>query len=114
MKSEQEKKLEQIEHLLYLLGEANYRNGFPYFNQSYRKRKPLFNPKLVNILSIIYLIKSIISLFISDDFYSVIIGDFAYKLSIKTQWNLTVINGCLIVLSIRIVNQYLYVMKKAI
>src|SRR6195952_5189941 len=105
MKPVKELKLEQIEHLLYLLGEANYRNGFPYFNESYRKRKRLFNPKFINSLIIFYLIKSIISLFISDDFYSVIIGDFAYKLSIGKQFNLSIINTCLIVMSIRMVNQ---------
>ena len=99
MKPVKEKKLEQIEHLLYLLGEANYRNGFPYFNESYRKRKSHFNPKIINILLTIYLIKSIIALFISDDFYSVLIGDFSYKLSIKTQWNLIFIVGGLIFLA---------------
>src|ERR1700712_1656509 len=112
MKPVKELKLEQIEHLLYLLGEANYRNGFPYFNQSYRKRKRLFNPKFINTLLIFYLIKSIISLFISDDFYSVIIGDFAYKLSIRKQFHLTIIIMCLIILSIRLLNHYLHLKKK--
>src|ERR1700712_1526690 len=113
MKPVKELKLEQIEHLLYLLGEANYRYGFPYFNESYRKRKRLFNPKFINTLLIIYLIKSIIALFISDDIYSVIIGDFTSKLSIKRQFNFSYINGSLMVLSIRMVSQYLYLKNKS-
>src|ERR1700712_4697999 len=104
MEQRLKKKLEQIKHLLYLLGEANYRNGFPYFDESYRKRKRLLNPKFINTLLIIYLIKSFIAIFITEDIYSVIIGDFAYKLSIKTQWNLLSMNACWMVLAIEMVN----------
>ena len=38
-----EKKLELIENVIYLIAERNYRNGFPYYNENFRKRQKLFN-----------------------------------------------------------------------
>ena len=87
-----QKKLDQIEYLLYLMAEKNYRNGFPYYNQNYRKRRKLFKPLFANTLFVFYVLKSILSLIISDDFYSLLIGDFVCVLDIKIQFNLMLIN----------------------
>ena len=94
----------QIEYLLYLLAEKNYRNGFPYYNQNYRKRRKLFKPLFVNTLFAIFVLKSIISLLISDDFYSLLIGDIVYLLDFKIQFHLMIINFNVMVLLISFIN----------
>ena len=75
---------------MFLVGEANYRYGFPYFNDKYRKRRKIFNPLFVNTFLLVYVIKSIISVFINDDTYSVLLGDFSYKIEITKQFNILI------------------------
>ena len=84
-------RLTQIENWLYLIREQNYRNGFPYFNESYKKRRKLFNPLIANTLMAIITIRDIISLFLTEDFYSILIGNFCFKFDFKTQCYLTII-----------------------
>ena len=50
MERNEENKLDKIECLLFLVGEANYRYGYPYFNENFRKRKKLFNPLVFQFL----------------------------------------------------------------
>ena len=99
-------KLDKINIALFLFGEANYRYGFPYFNENFRKRKFLYRPIVFNSFMIIWLSKCAISLFITEDKYSILIGDFSYKVGVKAQWNLTLINISGAMLWINLVNYY--------
>ena len=100
-------KLEQIEYLMFLVGEANFRCGFPNFNVKYRKRHKLFNPLFVNTFLLVYVIKSIISVFINDDTYSVLLGDFSYKIEITKQWNLLLLIASLYTICLIIANKWI-------
>ena len=92
MELKQQRHLAQIEHLLYLVGEINYRNGFPHINEGYGKRKTLFKPLFFHTFITILVIKTIISLFITEDIYSVLIGDVSYKLPIRFHVTSTIFN----------------------
>ena len=75
-----------IENLIYLCAEQNFRSGFPYYNQNFKKRSKLFHPAINYSLRFYYLLKFITSLIITEDFYSLIIGDFIYKYKFKNQF----------------------------
>ena len=96
-------KLIFINNLNYLIGEMNYRNGYPFFNEDYRKRRILLKPLIGNTLMAIIIIRDIISFFISDDFYSLLIGDYLFKFQFKLQWNLFLIVMYIMVVLIQIV-----------
>ncbi len=85
-------KLSEIENLLYLLAEKNYRNGFPYFNKHFCKRIKLYKPLFFNILLALYAFREFISIFITNDFHSLIIGDFVHRYGFSMIWKLLVIN----------------------
>ena len=99
------KKLVFIENLLYLLSEINFKNGFPYFNQNYGKRRKLFKPLIANTIMTLIIIRDIISLFITED-YSILIGDFVFKFEYKLQWNLTLIDCYIVIVFIQIDNHF--------
>jgi hypothetical protein len=67
-----ENKIKLIENLIFLIGEKNYRNGFPYFNQNFKKRRKLFNPLIANTFITLIIFRDIISYFITNDFYSIL------------------------------------------
>ena len=96
--------ISELDNLFYLLGEKNYRNGFPYFNPNYRKRRKLFNPLISNTFMALIIIRDFISLFITEDFYSILIGDWIYKFEYKLQLNLTIFNFYFMVVLIQILN----------
>ena len=80
--------MDELDNLFYLLGEKNYRNGFPYFNPNYRKRRKLFNPLISNTFMALIIIRDFISYFITEDFYSILIGDYLFKFDYKLQFNI--------------------------
>ena len=82
-------KFGNIQNLMYLLGEQNFRNGFPYYNQNYRKRRLLFNPIIRNIFYVLYLMKDITSYFITHEYYAVLSGDWFYDYLFKFQMTLS-------------------------
>ena len=98
-------KLDEIENLIFLLGEANYRNGFPYFNHRYRKRKLLFIPWVFHSYYSIHLIRAVIALLITDETYLVFLGDFTLKTVIRIQGHLLCLNAYLLMLSVLLSNQ---------
>src|ERR1700761_9201393 len=102
MNSRVSEKLEILENLIFLLGEQNYRNGFPYYNTNYKKRRKLFNPLFANTFIILILIRDFISFFITEDYYSLLIGDYVFKFDFKLLWNLMVSEFCLMVFIIQI------------
>ena len=80
--------MDKLGALLEFIGEYNYRNGFPYLNSEYRKRRKLFNPLISNTFLTLIIIRDFISYFICDEFYSILIGDYVFKFEYKVQWNL--------------------------
>ena len=84
-------KFGNIQNMMYLLGEQNFRNGFPYYNQNYRKRRLLFNPIIKNSFYVLFLTKDFISYYITEDYYAVLIGDWFYNYSFKVQMSLAFI-----------------------
>ena len=66
---------------MYLLREQNFRNGFPYYNQNYRKWRLLFNPIIRNLFFVFILTKDFISYYITEDTYTV-------YTTIHFSWNL--------------------------
>ena len=101
---EKKSKLAHIEYLIYLMAERNYRNGLPYFNVNYRKRRTLFKPLIANIFIGFNFLKAILSLFITEEFYSIIIGDFVYSLDFKAQFHLAIINLLFMYISVKFMN----------
>src|ERR1700761_6641385 len=83
------KKFGDIKNLMYLLGEQNFRNGFPYYNQNYRKRRLLFNIIIRNSFNVFVLTKEFISYYITDDYLSVLIGDWFHQFIFKFQMTLS-------------------------
>ena len=98
------KDVNDLDNLFYMLGEKNYRNGFPYFNPNYRKRRKLFNPLISNTFMALIIIRDFISYFITEDFYSILIGDYLFKFKYKIQINLTLFIPYFMVVFIQIVN----------
>ena len=82
-----------FENLLYFIGEKNYRIGLNKFNENYRERKKIYNPYFINFTIISILLREILSLFIKEDYYSIIIGDFAYNWKFRLQWKITIFVG---------------------
>jgi len=79
-----------IDELIYLIAEMVYRRGGHNLNDNYRKRSLLFNPFVINIVFIVIIIREIISLFITNEYLSQIIGDFSYKYQFKYQFKVIV------------------------
>src|SRR5689334_24510503 len=88
MNLQEKSKFELLDNLVFLLGEKNYRIGFPYYNPNYAKRRKLFNPLFANTFIVFILIRDLISFFVTEDYYSLLIGDFVFKFNFKLQWNL--------------------------
>src|SRR5882724_7276500 len=95
-----------IDELIYLIGEMNYRRGGHKFNDNYRKRSLLFNPFVINIIFIVIIIREIISLFITNEYLSQIIGDFTYNLKFKNNLLICIIMTYLLLIIIEINNYY--------
>ena len=76
-------KFGNIHNMMYLLGEKNFRNGFPYCNQNYRKRSLLFNPIIKNLFYVFVLTKDFISDYKTDQNYAVFMGDWFHDTSFK-------------------------------
>src|SRR5882724_7374550 len=95
-----------IDELIYLIGEMVYRRGGHKFNDNYRKRSLLFNPFVINIVMIVIIIREIISLFITNEYLSQIIGDFSYKLKFKYQYKVLVFISYSITIITEINNYY--------
>src|SRR5882724_1597811 len=95
-----------IDELIYLIGEMVYRRGGHKFNDNYRKRSLLFNPFVINIVMIVIIIREIISLFITNEYLSQIIGDYSYKLKFKYQFKVLVFTYYLIIIITEINNYY--------
>ena len=95
-----------IQNLMYLLGEQNFRNGFPYYNQNYRKRRLLFNPIIKNSLYVLYLTIDFISYYITEDYYAVLIGDWYHNYPFKFQMSLAMIIAIVMNVSLDSVNHF--------
>ena len=95
-----------IDELIYLIGEMVYRRGGHKFNNNYRKRSLLFNPFVINIVMIVIIIREIISLFITNEYLSKIIGDVAYNLKFKYQFKVILFISYSILIVIEINNYY--------
>src|SRR5882724_6201046 len=98
--------IEFIENMIYLIGEMVYRRGGHKFNDNYRKRSLLFNPFVINIIFIVIIIREIISLFITNEYLSQIIGDFTYNLKFKNNLLICIIMTYLLLIIIEINNYY--------
>src|SRR5882724_7874399 len=98
--------IEFIENMIYLIGEMVYRRGGHKFNDNYRKRSLLFNPFVINIVFIVIIIREIISLFITNEYLSQIIGDFAYNLKFKIQFKIIVFLAYSLMITMEINNYY--------
>ena len=114
MYTREKKKLQLLENLVFLLGEKNYRNGFPYYNPNYQKRRKLFNPKFANTFIALMIFRDIISYSMTEDYYSLLIGDFVYKFDFKLQLNLIVSDMCLMLLLIELLNNLIIKKKRQI
>ena len=95
-----------IENLIYLCAEQNFRTGFPYYNQNFNKRLKLFHPAINSGLKCYFILKFIISLIITEDFYSLIIGDFVYKYKFKIHICLILLISSFNVISIDLFNNF--------
>ena len=90
-------------------GSDFYRIGLSLFPFGSEKRKNIYNPYRIILINVIFIIRAIISSFISDDnkdifFY---IGDFAYFLDVNSRYHL---NSCLIfALLITIVSHLIHI-----
>ena len=82
---------------MYLLGEQNFRNGFPYYNQNYRKRRLLFNPIIRNLFCVSFLTKDFISYQKIDDYYPRLIGDLFHDFQFKLQMSLAMTIAVIVV-----------------
>jgi hypothetical protein len=91
-----DKKLELIKKLLIIEGEKNYRNGYHIYNDNYQKRKRLFHPIILNAFFAIIMLRNLISFFIHENYYSIIIGDFLFNFEFKPQFILVFSIFCLI------------------
>ena len=91
-------------NLMYLLGEQNFRNGFPYYNHNYRKRRLLFNPIIRNLFYVFMIRKDFISHYITEDYYAVLIGDFFHEFIFKFQLSLGITIPVLVNASVDIIN----------
>ena len=87
MDSETSWKIDQVKNLLYLIGEKNSQMGYQYSNENYRKGRKIFKPSVVNTLLAVIIIRDLISLFISNDFIALLIGDYVHNFQYKIQWN---------------------------
>ena len=97
---------------MYLLTERNFKNGFPYYNQNYRKRRLLFNPIIRNLFSIFMISKDFFSYYITDVYYAVLIGDWFHEFLFKFQMTLTMSLTILIDLLVDLLN-HLFIKNNA-
>ena len=96
-----------IQNMMYLLGEQNFRNGFPYYNQNYRKRRMLFNPIIRNLFIVLFVTKDLISHYIREDNYAVLIGDLFHGFQFKFQMTMAMTIAVIVVVLDEITKHFL-------
>ena len=96
--------LENLENWMYLFGENNFRNGFPYYNQNYRKQRLIFNPIIRNLFFVFILTKDLISYYKTDENYAILMGDWFQNTTFKVQLTFTITIAVLISVLVDITN----------
>src|SRR5690348_12542140 len=102
-KNKLENKLDNVRTWINLVGEKNYRIGFPYYNQKFRKRPKLFNQINTTILLLTIFIRDFVSFFITDRYYTTILGNFLHGYKYEIHFKL----GDAIAIIMAFVNQFI-------
>ena len=75
--------LRYFENLLYLLGEINSKFGHAYSNKDYGERNKYFRPKSIIYLSLFFIIKTLATMFIENEMFLMLFGDFLIELKFR-------------------------------
>jgi hypothetical protein len=90
---------------LYYIGLSHYPCGS-------QRRKNMFNPIFIAMITITIITRDMISLFINDEKISLMLGNYAFKWRFKTHWNITAILGFFLTLIIQFLHFWPFYQNK--
>lgn len=93
---------------LVLFQKLLYQIGLSHFGFQNKQRSLLFKPKLILVVLTLLSVKSFLSIFIDNDIYLIIIGDFAYDWKLKKQFNLLMLLSTILPIGTQILHYYYY------
>ena len=80
-----------VENLLVVISEKLYSIGLLSIKNGSKRRKLRYNPIIIFCVSIIFVIREVLSLLLNDRNISLMLGDFAFNWRLKSIWNLGLI-----------------------
>ena len=90
-----------IEITLHIMSKKLYSIGLSLFRVSNEKRPKILHPIVVTIVLFVFMIREIVSYSVNNSCLSMMIGDLSFNWKLKPMWNLTMVVGIVICLSVQ-------------
>ena len=95
-----------IETSLHIISERLYSIGLSLFRVSNEKRPKISNPIVVTIVLFVFMVREVVSYSLDNPRLSMMIGDLSFNWKLKSMYNLTVVIGIVICLSVQAIHLF--------
>ena len=98
--------LRSIETSLHIISERLYSIGLSLFRVSDEKRPKIYNPFVVSMVLLVFMTREVVSYSVDNPRLSLMIGDVSFNWKLKPMWNLTMVIGNVICLSVQAIHVF--------